>query len=372
VAKPFKRKDGRWCVALTLPDHTRRYFYAPTRNEVLALQRAAERQIERGGLPRTDRTTVGVFLRRWLDDVMKPTMRYSGWRSYDSYVRKHLVATIGDVPLQKLTAQQAQRVLSQMVEQGYPAPTVRRVRVLLKSALDQALEWGMVTTNVAVRLRTPTGTHPERPLLSIEEIRALLRVALPTRDGVLILTSLVLGLRQGELLGLKWSDVDWDNGRLRVERTLSEQIGDAPVYQETKTKAGRRDLPLPSLVSDALRARRRQQLEDRLKAGATWQEHGLMFTTTTGIALRADTIRKRFYRLCAEAGITSIVHWHDLRHATATMLVEAGVDTRTAMEILGHRDIKTTELVYRHTRQGTVRQAVETLADVVGDLRDAS
>jgi integrase len=368
VAKPFKRKDGRWCVALTLPDHTRKYFYALTRKEVLELQRAAERLIEQGGFVHSDKITTGAYLRQWLDDVMKPTMRPSGWRSYDSYVRTHLIATIGDIPLQKLTPQRIQRVLSEMVAQGYPPPTVRRVQVLIKSALDQAVEWRMLSVNVAARLKTPAGTHPERPLLTIDEIRALLRVALPTRDGVLILMSLVLGLRQGELLGLKWSDVDWEQGRLRVERTLSERSGDVPVFSETKTKAGRRDLPLPSLVVDALRAHRSTQLAP----GAAWPMHGLMFTTAGGAPVHASALRERFHRLCREAGVSDTIHWHDLRHATATMLVEAGVDTRTAMEILGHRDLKTTELVYRHTRQGTVRQAMETLADVVGSLRDAS
>lgn len=370
MAKPFKRKDGRWCVALTLPDHTRKYFYAETRKEVLELQRATEWLIERGGMPLSDRVTVGVFLRQWLDDVMKPVMRPTGWRSYDAYVRTHLIATIGNVPLQKLTPQQVLRVLSHMTERGYPPPTVRRVRVLLKAALDQAVEWGMVSNNVALRLKTPPGSHPERPLLTIEEIRALLRVALSTQDGTLILVSLVLGLRQGELLGLKWSDVDWEQARLRVERTLSEQRGDQPVFHQTKTKAGRRDLPLPSLVVDALRAQRRDQLTNRLKAGGSWQEHGLIFTTANGAPLRAGSLRERFARLCRAAGIEEGMHWHDLRHATATMLVEAGVDTRTAMEILGHRDLKTTELVYRHARQGTIRQAMDTLAGVVGDLRE--
>jgi integrase len=186
---------------------------------------------------------------------------------------------------------------------------------------------------------------------------------------LLVLVSLVMGLRQGELLGLQWSDVDWDQARLRVEHTLVEIRGSGSMFQETKTKAGRRSLPLPPLVIDALHTQRRDQLTDRLKAGVRWQEHDLIFTTRAGGAVSADRLRQRFYRLCQDAGIITTVHWHDLRHATATMLVEAGVDTRTAMEILGHRDLKTTELVYRHTRQGTVRQAMESLADVVGELR---
>jgi integrase len=186
---------------------------------------------------------------------------------------------------------------------------------------------------------------------------------------VAILLGATTGMRRGEVLGLRWSDVDLDAGRLSVRQTLSAPRNPdtgqhVPVFGEPKTKQGKRSVPLPAQTVAALRAHRKEQMRERLMAGPGWQDHGLVFCEPDGQPIHPDRFRKRFEHRVQRSGLPPI-RFHDLRHTYATLALQAGVHAKVVSEILGHASIGITLDTYSHAVPGLQESAAETVAALV-------
>ena len=227
---------------------------------------------------------------------------------------------------------------------------------VLRNALADAVREDLIVRNVAQQVRVSPGHQEEVQPLTVEEARTLLRAARQHRLYALYAVALSIGLRRGEALGVRWSDVDLDAGRLHVRQSLQRHSGELH-FAPPKTRRSRRTVPLlPSMVM-TLREHQERQAEERRRAGAAWVDTGLVFTTTTGRPIEPNDFSKAFGRLCERAGVRK-VRLHDLRHTCASMLLAQGVPPRVVMEVLGHSALEVTMTIYGHVMLDAQRQAL--------------
>jgi integrase len=260
-------------------------------------------------------------------------------------------------------------MLTAIQAKGLSARTAKYAHAVLRRALGQAERWGMVTRNVATLVEPPRAVRPEVRALAPDEVRALLDAAKGDRFEAILTVAIAVGLRRGEALGLKWSDLDLDAAVLRVQRALVYVDGDLR-FVDPKTKRSRRTVPLPSVSVQALREHRRGQAAERLAAGPEWTDHDLVFPSATGGPMDPNNLGRHFRALCDRAGIGR-VRLHDLRHTCASLLLAQNVHPRVVMEILGHSGIAITMDTYSHVLPELQREAADRMDQALGYTTDA-
>lgn len=253
----LKRSDGRWAAAIILDDYSRKWIYGKTRREVAGRLTKIQRDIAEGRPVVNERLAVAEYMNRWLYEVAKQRTRPMTWRGYEHLVRLHILPTLGRVRLAKLSPQHVHSLITRKTREGRLAPrTIQYMHSVLRAALNQAVRWRMIHYNAAAMVSAPRGTRQEPKVLTPEEARQLLDAARGDRLEALYSVALALGLRQGEALGLKWSDIDLDTGTLRVRRASQRIPHQGTQLVETKTDRSRRALVMPPIVISALRAHR--------------------------------------------------------------------------------------------------------------------
>lgn len=355
-----KRADGRWVGAVTTGLARRRWIYGRTREEVARKIVSALKATQDGVPLPGERVTVAAFLTEWLAETVRNRVRPSTFVSYEGIVRLHLLPDLGRVRLARLTPAQVQGLLNRKLADGLSARRVEYIRAVLRRALGHAYRWNLVSRNAAALTDRPrTVRHEIRPLTP-DQARQLLVAVRGDRLEALYAVALALGIRQGETLGLRWEDVDVDEGYIHVRRALV-RVGGEFMLTEPKTARSIRTLgPLPVALVDTLRAHRRRQTEERL-AASTWHEWGLVFTTPNGNPIHSSSLLHTFQRHLADAGLPR-QRFHDLRHACASLLLAQGVNPRVVMEILGHSQITLTLDTYSHVMPSVQADALAGLA----------
>jgi integrase len=386
----YQRKDGRWVGALTLSNGKRKAVYGSSWQEAKDKLRQAERDQENGLDLSAKPQTVAQFLDRWIVDVVTPTKAAKTTATYADIVRLHLKPGIGRHQLAKLTPQHVAALLKAKQDARLSPRMVHHLRAVLRSALNQAMRWGLVTRNVASLVASPRQTSKEVKPLSVDEARAILAAAESDRLSALFRLALTLGLRQGEALGLKWEDVDLDKRTLKVRHAL-QRINGRLILKEPKTEKSRRTLTLPPSMIAALKAHRDRQAFERAATTDHWQETGLVFTTTLGTPVDPRNAIRSWHRIqrhrseqaieCAYRAANSIdpdaeltkeqekelaailgdrthpLHaahalprhnFHSTRHTAASLLLAEGVPVKVVQEVLGHSLISTTADLYAH------------------------
>jgi|SRR5579875_1276559 len=348
----------RWVAQATYwQDGQRKRLWktARTRAEAVQILRQALAQLDRGVPPPPERETVARFLERWLEDVVRPTVRPKTYASYRQLVRLYLLPGLGSLRLAQLTPADVQRFLNAQLARGLAPRTVAYLHAILRRALGQAEKWGLVARNVARLVTPPHVQRTEVQPLTVAQVRRLLATAQDDRLAALYILAVSLGLRQGELLGLRWQDVDLERGTLSVQYQLQRVDGRLQLIAP-KTARSRRTLELPAPVVAALRAHQRRQHAERLAAGPAWQESGLVFTSAHGTPLDPRNVVRHFHGLLAQAGLPP-KRFHDLRHTAASLLLAEGVDIRVVQQILGHSQIALTANLYAHVMPVLLKDA---------------
>lgn len=363
----YKRNDGRWAAAINLGYQEgklkRKTFYGATREEVKDKLVGALNDQQKGLPVITERQTLAHFLEQWLE-VVRPSVRPKSYRFYSDHVNLHIAPALGKKRLEKLTPTDVQRLVNDKLQSGLSPQTIRHIITTLRAALSVAIKWQLVYRNVAALVSLPRIQKQEMKIFTPEQANAFLDYVKGHRLEALFVMALTLGLRRGELLGLRWSEVNLDAGQLRVNCALQRFDGKLHLV-EPKTEKSRRVLPMPSLLMAALRAHRTRQLEERLALGSCWQETGFVFTSTIGTPLEPRNINRTFDALLKNAKLSKI-RFHDLRHSCATFLLSQGVSPRTVMEILGHSQISLTMNTYSHVLPEMTRAAVSVMDAVLG------
>ncbi len=259
-----------------------------------------------------------------------------------------MVADLGEIWLQKLTAQQVQRFYAKKLQEDkLSTKTVHEIHEVLHLALANAVRWNLVSKNVCDLVSPPRIVSREVAPLTLEQAHTLLEHAKSHRLEVLLTLAVVTGIRRGELLALRWSQVHFEQHYLLVTRTVDYIARYGYVENEPKTAAGKRRIHLPEFLIDMLKQHRKQQVEQKLKFGEKWEDHDLVFTGLQGGYFNPRYMDKLFKKLLREAGVPHI-HFHDLRHSAATILISMGVNPKVIQEILGHSDISITLGLYSH------------------------
>jgi integrase len=284
----YRRADGKWVGAISLGIQAsgkakRKCKVADTRKEISDWLKPELAKAQQGGLIVTKRQTVAQFLEQWLADCAKVSVQEGTYASYEQQIKAHIIPALGALQLSQLTAQHVQKYMTDK-RANLSATTVRYQRTVLRIALKQAEEWGLVTNNAAAKVKPPQVTAHKVEPMELGQVRAFLALVEGHYLSALFNVYLALGLRRGEALGLRWKDVDLDSGTLRTAQSLSPKRE----LKALKTGKAHHTFDLgPGLVAK-LRAHKTRQLEDRMKAGDKWTESGLVFTTHNGTSLNPN------------------------------------------------------------------------------------
>jgi integrase len=345
-------------------------LYGKTRLEVAGKVAATTRDRDKGlPITRDERQTIAQYLQQWIKGV-EPQIRPSSHRRYGNYVRLHLVPGLGKITLAKLTAQQLQAFYTAKLAEGLSSTTVHHMHCLLHRALKDAERMGLVQRNVTEQVRAPRRSTTEMQTLTQDQADSFLAAAQGDRFYALYVLALTTGMRQGELLGLRWTDIDLDGPRpaLQVRMALQEDAQHRLVIAEPKTPHSRRRLHLTAIAVEALRAHRVRQHEERLVLGAAWDaSRDLVFPNTRGGLMDPyKLVRFNFRPIVQRAGLPSL-RFHDLRHTAATLLISHGIHHKVVSEMLSRADIATTLRVYAHVTPTMQQAAVDIMDRMFGD-----
>jgi len=325
-------------------------------------------KLDRGEYVEPTRQTMGGFMTSWLESVAT-TVRPATVASYRRIVSSAVVPRIGSVPLQKLRAPDLNRLYAELLasggrrRHGLSAKSVRNVHIVVHRALADAVRWGDLSRNPADNADAPQVQRKEMRTWSAGETRTFLDSVTddPVRAAwVLVATT---GARRGEVLGLRWGDLDLDNGRAAVVQQLTT-VNNQLVFVPPKTAKGRRSLALDRYTVDVLREHRKRQLEQRMALGSGWPGHDLVFTRPDGEPVHPDSFTRWFVQRARAAGLP-VIRVHDLRHGWATLALEAGVHPKVVSEQLGHSTVAITLDLYSHVSPTMAADAVERVSGAV-------
>ncbi len=364
-----QRSDGRWCAIVDLGRDTtgkrrRKYLYGKTRKEVADQLKLLHNDQAGGVNVTTDRQTVKTFLARWLTEVAAHRNKLRTWEGYQRIVELYLNPYLGRVLLTKLGPEHVQRMINTLVTKGLAPNTIRNIRAVLRRALNQALRWRLVTFNAASLAEIPRIEQEHMSALDEQQARALLRTLKGERLEVLYRVGLSLGLRRGEILGLRWIDVDFERATLSVAQILQRTKAKGLIFSTPKTKGSVRTIPMPRVLLAALKLHKERQDQ----AGVE-NPHGLVFISTKGTPLDPDDITHRFKAFVKAAGLPIDIHFHSLRHSCATLLLAQGVPMHIVKDILGHSQISTT-MRYAHPTEQTMRDATAEMDEILPEDPD--
>lgn len=335
-----------------------------TKREAEKAEAKAITERERGTLLSPDTTTVGGLLDSYLQTEVPKTVRPENRGEYESIIRKHLKPALGSVMVRKLTAEHVDRLYADLQAKGYSSTTIKKCDLRLSAALNLAIRWNLIHTNVCDSVKPPKLDYKKGVVWTPDEVAAFLAEA---EDDPLYPYWLLLvetGARTSELLGVMWSDVDFERGTLRLGAQVVRLLKGTPfLKQGGKTEAGRRTIRLTGETIDELKTYRRGWLERKLAAGPGWNPANAVFCSPAGNLLNATNVRRAFDRIVRDAGVTPITP-RSVRKTHITTAIENGGKVKAVAARVGHKDIATTLATYTALTAGMddeLMDIVETL-----------
>ena len=341
-------------------------LYGATRAEVRAKLKEARDRIDGGAPPRDSTRTVGDWLAHWRSTTLAASDRKPSTRElYANLSRKHLEpAPFGAITLDQLRPTDIEALVLALQDKKLSDSTIRSTYTVARAGLDGAVRDGLLARNPAEAVKRPGLKRKEARHLEADEVRRLLATLAGHRYHLALILIAFSGLRRGEALALRWSDLDLDAGMLKVAGTLG-RVNRSLSISEPKTAKSRRVVPLSGDVVALLRKHRTEQKRQRLAAANQWTDTGLVFTTELGTPVEPRNLLRVAQSAAAKAGLAD-VDIHILRHSTATAMMNDGVPLKTVADLLGHSSISITGDIYGHTSDDAARAAVDGLAAVFG------
>lgn len=351
-----KNKDGKiigYRGSYFTPDGKRRYISGRTKTETERALRKATAERDGGLVFDAGTIALGQYLDLWLKNSVQNTVRRSTYIRYEGLVRNHIKPSIGRIKLKGLTPTHVRSLYREKLDSGLSPRSVNYIHVTLHKALEQAILDGLIPRNVTEGVKAPQVHREEVKPLSSTQVKALLSASHGDRLEALYILAIHTGLRQGELLGLKWTDIDLDAGILSVQRSLDAD----GTFNPPKRNKSRRTVKLTSQAVEALKNHCKRQSEERLRA-TRWEDHSLVFPNRVGKPMDHNNLYYRDFRsLLKRAGLWSEnkekrFTFHSLRHTCATLLVQKNVNPKIIQEMLGHATITQTMDTYSHVMPG--------------------
>ena len=302
-------------------------------------------------------TKLEEFLKQWLISY-KSSVHPNILGDYEGIIRLHVIPVLGSIKLKDLRTDQIQALINAETEQGTSPRMVRYIHSVLRRALNIAMKWGLISRNPAPSVTLPKLKRKEMKTLTDSQVRVFLSAAKGLRHETLFWMAVFTGLREGELLGLKWSDLDWGRKHQKVQRQLQRIRGQGMVFTEPKTATGKRMIVLSTATVAKLQEQFDHQQRERISARDTWQEYDLIFPSSHGTPMDPSNMYKDFKDTLRKANLPEI-RFHDLRHTTATLMLQQGTHPKIVQEHLGHSDISLTLNTYSHVLPSMQEEAAE-------------
>jgi integrase len=376
---PRKNKDDKitsYLGAYHTADGKRRTVSAKTKTECREKLRKAMSDAGQGIVFDAKGQTVEAFLEGWLEDIVKPSASHRTYATHRQQVRSHVAPSIGTVKLEALRKAHIDHLYADLLrgsdgKRPLAPSSVRRVHAVLHAGLEEAVRSDLIPRNPAAHANKPKVKQEEIEPLDTEQALTLLNAARGDRFEALYVLCLTAGLRQGEALGLKWRSVDLDAGTLRVERQLQRRRGENGEpgrleFSEPKN-ASRRTVGLPQRAVDVLRSHRKRQSEDKLRAGALWEDHGLVFASTTGKPVDSQNVVNRYFKPLLERAGLPAIRFHDLRHSCLSLLAQRGEPIRDLQALAGHSTAAFTLQRYTHHYDSSARRTADTMGAILSE-----
>lgn len=365
-----RKSDNKWVGSITLENGKRKVFYGKTQKEVQDKVHESLYEQQRGTLPTTSQQTVEHFITDWLENTHKRRIRPRTYERYREAIHLHIIPAIGRYQLQKLTPQQVQAFYAKEERNGLAPATIIYYHSVLHNALDTAVKWGFINRNVCDVVSPPRKKRFEIQPLNTAQVQTFLASLSGGKWEALFTLAIVTGLRRGEILALKWQDINFDTNTLQVRRLLSRVPTDTPnrqhvyVEAEPKTQKSRRNVVIAPLAIVALKKHQMQQTEVRRQAGKDWLENDYVFCTSCGNHLGPNYVVDVLKKLLKQAGLPNI-RFHDLRHSAASLLLSLGTHPKIVQELLGHTQISMTMDIYSHVLPGMQQEAMNKLSEAL-------
>jgi integrase len=365
-----KRPNGSWEARLSYVDGDgtlkRVSVYGKTQREVRVKMKAVRDRVDNGAPATDDKMALATWMQRWRETTLAASDRKEATRSlYASLSRKHIEAgVIGPIPLAKLRPSDVEKLILALRSAKLSDSTIRQIYTVLRLGLDGAVRDGLLARNPATSVQRPGVARKEAAHLDPQRVTQLLVAAEASRYHTALVLIATTGLRRGEALALRWSDVDLDTGVLRVRESVQRIEGKLSTG-EVKTDRSRRTIPLSPAIVALLRRHRVTQLEERMRAANQWAETGLVFTTELGSVVEPRNLLRVVEAAAKRIGLDG-VGAHTLRHSAATAWLEAGVHIKQVSDLLGHSSVAITGDVYGHGSDQSARAAVDGLSGALG------
>lgn len=340
-----------------------------TKREAQRALRETLHQMDEGKYIEPTKETVASYMTSWLAG-RENSIEYNTLKKYRWMTQHHVIPNIGGIELVKLAPQHLQELYTTLLTKVSPTSktgkplskrSVLHVHNMIHMALEQAVKWCMIQRNVSDVVKPPKPSNKEFHRLSSDELRQLLSETGKYRYGVAYFLAAMTGMRKAEVFGLRWQDVDFAHGVLRVRQTLQYEKGVGPVFKDTKTANGRRDVAIDPVTVQQMRNHRKSQLEERFLFGSDYKDHDLVFSRIDGRPVSYSTVDKERKRWVERSGVTYTV-LHGLRHNHASALVEQGVPINVVSERIGHARTSITMDLYVHSQPEQQIQAAKDFA----------
>jgi integrase len=315
-------------------------------------------QLDTGTFMRPSKTTLAEYLEKWLADYAKPNLSPRGFERYAGIIRKHLIPDMGSITLTQLRPEHLQKHYTARLNSGLSARTVRYHHAVIHKALQTAVKWGLVSRNVADGVDMPRIRRTEMQTWDEDDVNRFLEAAKDNPYYALFYTALYTGMRRSELLGLKWSDVDFILSQVYINRSLHHLKDGSYVFTQPKSAKSRRTIALPPSAILVLKKHRETQKLERTLLGVPLTDDELVFSQFDGRPLRPNTVTRAWAMLAARAGV-KVIRLHDARHTHASLMLKQGIHPKIVQERLGHASIQITLDTYSHVAPGLQQAAAE-------------
>lgn len=351
----FNESLERWQAQLTLPNGKKKTKTAKTQGEVKKWLLEQRKAVEDNTYTDTKDITLETFLKRYMDDVASHTLAPKSISSYQYIIDSHILPDLGKIKLTQLRPDHLQKLYSDKLTSGLSRRTVLYIHQVLHKAIGQAMKWGLVARNVTDLAEHPTNKRKAPETLSVAQVKHLLDFLKGDRLYPLYLLAVSTGMREGELLGLHWEDVDLEHGIITVRHQAQELRGEGMIIKEPKTDSSKRPIELTEKALDCLQD---------LAQGKT-NLSGLVFHTSNNTPFSQRNLIRHFHQSLDKAQLPR-VKFHSLRHFTATALLQRGVHPKLVQSLLGHSTIGLTLDTYSHVIPGINRETTEKMNDILG------
>lgn len=372
----FKRKDGRWCAAYydDAPCPKRHFVYGSTQKEVKEKLKKKRENPTKYSRKKENTYTLEEWVLLYLENYKKNELKRTTFDTYMVMYRKHIKdSVIGKTKLSRLTVNQLQNYYNDKLADGYNPKTVKHIHVIINAALDRAVQMGLITENPNKLMSLPKKTAYEGKVLSADEVRTILHEAKTEELYSIIVLAIYTGLRKGEIMALRWKDVDFEKRELSVAGSLcrveegkddSGRIIHGYEILEPKTSKSKRTIPLLDIAVEALQIQKERQDKMKQQYKDIYSDEGFIFSRYDGRYLNQREFMNDYHAFLKKYGVTD-VRFHDLRHTFATLLLEAGEAPKVIQELLGHSTITTTMDIYAHVSSEVKKRTINRLDSLI-------